>query len=288
MTIAEKMAGAMTGQWERLEQGVFVVRAAFGQALLPAILPVVGAMADGAKGIVTWTQTFPNLTRYIGFAGVALLGAVAAGGMFTLMMGVGKQVMATYMLTMKIFTGVNFLLTKGMTALRAAVFAANLVIAANPIVLVIGAAVAAVAAIGALVYYWDDLKASFGDNVVFQAVEYAVNSAIQAVSALYKAFEPLINAVIWIGKLVGTVLLSGFKVLWEVVKGVFAAVGWVFSGVLNVVGVIAKGVGFVIAGGYWLGWPANEWVCFCVPNNCSRLAVGHVRFYRCKRFCLHQ
>ena len=245
---AVNMAGAMTDQWERLEQGVFAISAAFGAVLLPAILPVVGGMADGATTIIEWTQLFPNLAKYIGFAGVAILGAVAAGGAFTLMMGISKQVMATYMITMKMFAGVNFLLTQGMGALRVAMLAANIAIAANPIILIVGAVIAAVAAVGALIYYWDDLKASFGDNAVFQAIEYTVNSIMQAVSALYKAFEPLLNIVIWLGKMVGTVLLAGFKVLWEAVKGVFSAIGWVFSGVLDVVGVIATSVGIVIAG----------------------------------------
>ncbi len=248
LDVAEQMAGAMTDQWERLEQGVFAISAAFGAVLLPAILPVVGGMADGATTIIQWTQLFPELAKYIGFAAVAILGAVAAGGAFTLMMGISKQVMATYMITMKMFAGVNFLLTQGMGALRVAMLAANIAIAANPIILIVGAVIAAVAAVGALIYYWDDLKASFGDNAVFQAIEYTANSIMQAVSALYKAFEPLLSIVIWLGKMVGTVLLAGFKVLWEAVKGVFSAIGWVFSGVLDVVGVIATSVGIVIAG----------------------------------------
>ncbi|MEZ9424737.1 phage tail tape measure protein [Vibrio lentus] len=248
LDVAEQMAGAMTDQWERLEQGVFAISAAFGSVLLPAILPVVGSMADGATEIIQWTQMFPNLSKYIGFAAVAILGAVAVGGAFTLMMGISKQVMATYMLTMKMFAGVNALLTQGMGALRVAMLAANIAIAANPIILIVGAVIAAVAAVGALIYYWDDLKASLGDNAVFQAIEYTASAIMQAVSTLFDAFKPLLNVVIWLGKMMGSALLTGFQVLWETVKGAFSAIGGVLSGVLDVVSVVATGVGWVIAG----------------------------------------
>jgi len=238
----------MTDQWERLEQGVFAISAAFGSVLLPAILPVVGGMAEGATAIVQWTQMFPNLSKYIGFAAMAILGAAAAGGAFTLMMGVGKQVMVTYLLTMKLFAGVSALLTQGLGAFRAAMLAANIAIAANPIILIVGALIAAVTAVGALIYYWDDLKASLGDNAVFQAIEYTADAAMQAVSTLFDAFKPLLNIVMELGKMLGEVLLRGLQVLWETVKGVFSAIGSVLSGVLDVVGVVATGVGWVIAG----------------------------------------
>ena len=248
LDVAEQMAGAMTDQWERLEQGVFAISAAFGSVLLPAILPVVGGMAEGATVIVQWTQMFPNLSKYIGFAAIAILGAAAAGGAFTLMMGVGKQVMATYLLTMKLFAGVSALLTQGLGAFRAAMLAANIAIAANPIILIVSAVIAAVAAVGALIYYWDDLKASLGDNAVFQAIEYTADAAMQAVSTLFDAFKPLLNIVMELGKMLGDVLLRGLQVLWETVKGGFSAIGGVLSGVLDVVSVVATGVGWVIAG----------------------------------------
>ncbi len=226
LDVAEQMAGAMTDQWERLEQGIFAISAAFGAVLLPAILPVVGGMAEGATAIVQWTQMFPNLTKYIGFAAIAILGAAAAGGAFTLMMGVGKQAMATYMLTMKMFTGVSFLLTKGMTALRVAVLAANIAIAANPIILVVGAVVAAIAAVGALIYYWDDLKASFGDTTWFQVLE----GAITLITMPFKAMFEFVKAG-WQWVMSGFTDTSGFAFIGQMVswlKGGFESLvlGW--------------------------------------------------------------
>ncbi|WP_029826701.1 phage tail tape measure protein, partial [Vibrio parahaemolyticus] len=235
LDMAEQMAGAMTDQWERMEQGVFAISAAFGAVLLPAILPVVGSLADGATQIVEWTRMFPNITKYVGFAAIAILGAAAAGGAFTLMMGIGQQAMATYMLVMKAATGINALFTKGMAAMRVAMLAANIAIAANPIILVVGAVVAAIAAVGALIYYWDDLKASFGDTTWFQVLE----GAITLITAPFQAaFQVLKGGWQWV--MSGFTDTSGFDGLFAIadrLRNIFSTVfGWLteqFSGVID-------------------------------------------------------
>ncbi|EMN7237407.1 TPA: phage tail tape measure protein [Vibrio diabolicus] len=224
LNTAINMAGAMTDQWERLEQGVFAVRTAFGAALLPALLPVISSLADGAIEIIEWTEMFPNLTKYIGFAAMAILGAAAAGGAFTLMMGVGKQAMATYMLTMKMFTGVNFLLTKGMAALRVAMLAVNIAMIANPIGFIVGAVVAAIAAVGALIFYWDDLKASFGDTTWFQVLE----GAITLITLPFRALFEFIKAG-WQWVMSGFTDTSGFAFIGDMANSIKE----VFSGVFN-------------------------------------------------------
>lgn len=224
LNTAINMAGAMTDQWERLEQGVFAVRTAFGAALLPSLLPVISSLADGAIEIIEWTEMFPNLTKYIGFAAMAILGAAAAGGAFTLMMGVGKQVMATYMLTMKMFTGVNFLLTKGMAALRVAMLAVNIAMMANPIGFIAGAVVAAIAAVGALILYWDDLKASLGDTTWFQVLE----GAITLITLPFRAMFEFIKAG-WQWVMSGFTDTSGFAFIGDMANSIKD----VFSGVFN-------------------------------------------------------
>ncbi len=239
---AINMAGAMTDQWERLEQGVFAVRTAFGAALLPSLLPVISSLADGAMEIIAWTEMFPNLTKYIGYAAMAILGAAAAGGAFTLMMGIGKQATAGYMLVFKALmvvkkgylaltqmlrisllalnmnmnvygiktklvaagqwllnsaigasaaiygtatTALTWLGRAFMTGTMAALkFTAALL--TNPIFLIVAGVTAAVVAVGALIYYWDDLKASFGDTTWFQVIEGAVTLLTLPFRALFE------------------------------------------------------------------------------------------------------
>ncbi|MDK9428681.1 phage tail tape measure protein [Vibrio parahaemolyticus] len=164
LDVAEQMAGAMTDQWERLEQGVFAVRAAFGQALLPVILPVVEMFANGAKEIMLWTKLFPNITKYIGLAAVALLGLVAVGGMITVLTGAVTVAWATFGLGVTAIKGATLAMwsfSKSAMAAMWSVVKLTAALLANPITWVVIGIVALIGAVAALVYYWDDLKAAF-------------------------------------------------------------------------------------------------------------------------------
>ncbi|HCM0858519.1 TPA: phage tail tape measure protein [Vibrio alginolyticus] len=226
LNVAEQMAGAMTDQWERLEQGLFSVRAAFGAALLPALLPIVGALADGASVLIEWTQLFPNITKWIGYAGITLLSFVAINGLLTMAVGIGKQAMASYILVTKGYglavAGVNSILK----AFKVAMLAANIAMMANPIGLVVGAVVAAIAAVGALIYYWDDLKASFGDTTWFQIIE----SALALIMLPFQTLFQFLKAG-WQWVMSGFTDMSGFAFIGDMansMKDMFAGVfNWI-------------------------------------------------------------
>ncbi|KJF83558.1 phage tail tape measure protein [Photobacterium angustum] len=264
---ATKMASTMTDQWQRLEQGLNSIRIAFGYAVLPAVLEVVGVMSDWAQDIVKLTQFLPNITKHIGYMVIGFFGLVMAGGIATLTMGLWKQAMVACMFVGKAWAGINFLLAKGMATLRAAVFAANLVIAANPIILIVAAVAAAVAAIGALVYYWDDLKASFGDTVWFTILDGAVSGLMlpfyalfdlaklgcQAMSMGWQMVTTYLADVSWSQIVSGALsaLMSPFQTLfsfvrtgiqtvmmgWQMVTASFADTAW-FQTLTGVVGLV--------------------------------------------------
>ncbi|HHC7268781.1 phage tail tape measure protein [Vibrio parahaemolyticus] len=226
LDVAEQMAGAMTDQWERLEQGLFSVRAAFGAALLPALLPIVGALADGASVLIEWTQLFPNITKWVGYAGITLLSFVAINGLLTMAVGIGKQAMASYILVNKGYglavAGVSSILK----AFKVAMLAANAAMIANPIGLVVGAVVAAIAAVGALIYYWDDLKASFGDTTWFQIIE----SALALIMLPFQTLFQFLKAG-WQWVMSGFTDTSGFAFIGDMansMKNMFAGVfNWI-------------------------------------------------------------
>jgi len=182
---AEKMAAAMTDQSERLSQSWYVIRAAFGSAVLPAFNEFVGWIADMGKEVLWFTQTFPNLTRYLGYAAIAILGLVAAGGAFTVMMGVGKMAMTTYGVAAMAWAGINTLLTSGMASLRAMMLAVNLTMYANPIGLVVAGIVLAIAAVGALVYYWDDLVATMSSWEWVQGLVSVFSNAWESLKGMF-------------------------------------------------------------------------------------------------------
>ncbi|MGR3071504.1 phage tail tape measure protein [Vibrio vulnificus] len=225
---AKQMAGAMTDQWERLEQGVFAVRAAFGAALLPSLLPVVSTLADGALEIIRWTELFPNITKWIGYAGMTVLGFVAINGLLTMSVGIGKQAMASFILVTKGYglavAGVNSILK----AFKVAMLAANIAMMANPIGWVVGAVVAAIAAVGALIYYWDDLKASFGDTTWFQIIE----GAISFITFPFRALFDFLAAG-WQWVMSGFTDTSGFAFIGQMadnLRNVFSSVfNWIYE-----------------------------------------------------------
>ena len=59
--------------------------------------------------------------------------------------------------------GISAAFTASLAFLRGAMLAVNLVMYANPIGLIVAGITLAIAAVGALVYYWDDLKATMSE-----------------------------------------------------------------------------------------------------------------------------
>jgi TP901 family phage tail tape measure protein len=96
MEQAEKMAAAMTDQSDRLSQSWFVIRAAFGTAILPVFNSFASWLANVGRDLVSFTEKYPTLTKYIGYAAVSLLGLVAAGGLLTVMVGASTMAMTTW------------------------------------------------------------------------------------------------------------------------------------------------------------------------------------------------
>ncbi|MDD1792515.1 phage tail tape measure protein [Enterovibrio sp. ZSDZ42] len=243
LEVAEQMAGDMTDQWERMEQGLFAIRAAIGTALLPSLLPLVGTLSDGAMQLVEWTKIFPNITKYIGFAAVGFFSLAAAGGVLTVLTGACKMLWATLTLGGGLVKGLSFawgLLTKTLVLVKAAFVALNFVIAANPIILIVGACVAAGAAVIGLMVYWDDLKASFGDTSWFQVftlMTAPIRALFAAIHGGWKwvtsgftditAFDGLFAVVDEVKAVFGNLfgwLSEGFNTAMETVKGM---VDWI-------------------------------------------------------------
>ncbi|UXI00427.1 phage tail tape measure protein [Photobacterium sp. TY1-4] len=343
---ANDMAKTMTDQWERLEQGIFAIQAAIGSALLPALMPVVEMMSDGAQEIVTWTQLFPNITKHIGYAAMGLLGLVAVGGVITMLSGALSVAWATMALLAKSCWGLVSAITKatfsvlkfifnallklipatikatwwlvkmsatglwgltkavanatwallrmtavglwgltkavasatwallrmaviGMWGLTKAIASATVALLnmaatgmvsfigamgrgtmaalkftaallTNPIFLIVAGVAAAVTAVGALIYYWDDLKASFGDTTWFQILE----GALQIIALPFQKFFQLISAG-WQWAMSGFTDTSGFQFLFDMadqMRNIFGSVFEWFHSMLSGIWDTVKGL----------------------------------------------
>ena len=165
---AEEMAGKMTDQWERLQAVWFAVRASVFGAILPAINSVVGSMVGGLSIIIEWVDAFPVLAQILGYVaiGALALGGVVAG--LSLAMGIGQMMSAGWALSLGVLSSVFKALRTVTVLMTAATWLFNAAIALNPVVLVVAAIVGLVAAIAGAIYYWDEIKASFGDTAVFK------------------------------------------------------------------------------------------------------------------------
>ena len=201
MEQAEKMAAAMTDQSQRLAQSWFVIRAAFGTAVLPAFNSFVGWIADMGRDVMAFTQLYPELTKYMGYAAIGILGLVAAGGLFTLTMGAGQMVMTAWSVGMLAATGISGAFSAALTWMRGAILGVNLAMSLNPIGFIVAGIAAAIVAVGALIYYWDDLKAAFLD-------------------------------VSWMN-----VLKSVFRNVWNFMSDTFPVFGWVIEQLTSLMGI---------------------------------------------------
>ncbi|MGE6289436.1 phage tail tape measure protein [Aeromonas media] len=165
---AEQMAASMTDQWQRVEQGWFAIRAAAFGVVLPAINAVVGAFADGANDVLRWTHLFPNLTKVVSYAMLAIVGLSMVTGAWMLIAGIAKLATLGLGIAWTIIMAPLNLLKAGMASFRAIMLAVNIAMYANPIGLIIAGIVLLIGAVAAVIYYWDDLKKTFSDWGVFQ------------------------------------------------------------------------------------------------------------------------
>ena len=123
MTKAAEAAEAMTDPWQQLASGVNAVRIAMGQALLPAIEPVIQWFADMAKEVLFLIELFPNITKVIGITALTILGLASGMALLTIAVGLGKAAWAGWLMVMqvasavtKVFTAIQWLLNAAFTA----------------------------------------------------------------------------------------------------------------------------------------------------------------------------
>lgn len=174
---AEQMAASMTDQWQRVEQGWFAIRAAAFGVVLPAINAVVGAFADGANDVLRWTHLFPNLTKVVSYAMLAIVGLSMVTGAWMLIAGIAKLATLGMGIAWTIIMAPLNLLKAGMASFRAIMLAVNIAMYANPIGLIIAGIVLLIGAVAAVIYYWDDLKQTLADWGVFEAMTAMVDGA---------------------------------------------------------------------------------------------------------------
>lgn len=181
MEKAKKMAQDIADPWERLTAVVRSLHIGLGRALLPVLNPIIERLADGGKALSNWTKTFPTLAKWIGYGTLVVVGLSGALG------------------TLAVIAG-----------------AVNLVMAANPVVWIVGGIMLLVAAVAAVIIYWDKLKAAFMDTTWGQGLATMFKILFDLPGALAVAYQ-------WWGNLKDSLMNM------EWLKSLGGMVGWLLD-----------------------------------------------------------
>ncbi|MGY3910053.1 phage tail tape measure protein [Aeromonas piscicola] len=201
---AEQMAAAMTDQWQRVKSAWFAIRAAAFGAVLPSINKVVGAFADGGAAVLRWTKIFPNFTKVVGYAVLAIAGLGIVTGAWLVLAGLAKLATLAWALTFGGLTAPLTLFKKALAGLRPVILAVNMAMSLNPAVIIIGAILALVAAVVLAIIYWDELRATFAVLTDFELLSAFFGGMAETFGPLAsQALAPLVDFITLIVGLLG-------------------------------------------------------------------------------------
>jgi TP901 family phage tail tape measure protein len=197
MDKATWMAKQMQNNFTRLAQAVTAVSIAIWQKALPSIEPYINMMTSAASVIVDWTDKYPHLTKAIGLLITGFIALVAVAGVVTLAIGLMQYVQVGLMMRFVLLRPIVWAARLVMLAWSAAMWVARTALLAfvlygpaiaafftvmktsiltslpaiwaftaallaNPMTWVVVGVVALIAALVALVVYWDDVSAAVG------------------------------------------------------------------------------------------------------------------------------
>ncbi|WLQ14396.1 phage tail tape measure protein [Hahella aquimaris] len=223
MDKARTMAEAMIDPWQRWAAGVNAVKVSLGRAFLPLLQPLLDRLTAGADTLTRWTRLFPNLTRLVAIATLTVIGLVAAASAFALVAGVAQLVLAGWHAVLLLGAGAMRAWSLAVSAGRAAVFllqigtylaagafsamraalltgaaatwAFSTALLANPITWIVLGVVALIAALAALVIYWDEVSAAVSAALGWIVEKWTgLRGIIEDNAFLSAVFAPLLAA----------------------------------------------------------------------------------------------
>ncbi|MBI9080268.1 MAG: phage tail tape measure protein [Pseudodesulfovibrio sp.] len=199
MEKAEEMASKMVTPLMRIGEGVTALATGLGFALMPALNPVIDGMADGAAAMTRWTTEFPNITRWIGYGILSVIGLTAALGGLAMIAGIVRIATIGWGMATLFAKGVSAAFSVTLGIFKAVMWAVNAAMLANPIGLIIAGIVLLIAGVAAVIYWWDDLKAAFMDTSWGQAI-------MGVIDGLLGYLEALINPIGWVMDNIGGIM----------------------------------------------------------------------------------
>lgn len=201
---AERMAQAMVDPWEQFGEAVQALRIAFGQALIPMLTPLMNKLVGIGQTLTRWTQLFPNITKALGIATLAVLGIITAMSALTLIVGMGRMVWLGMVVVWNILTWTGYrsiamflyhtvmvtgfvaglvimytwmgLVRGGMLLWQGAIWLVNAAMLANPVLLIVAGILALGVAVAAAIVYWDQWTGALMNTAAFQWISAQLKS----------------------------------------------------------------------------------------------------------------
>lgn len=193
---AREMARKMTDIWGRLGGVINVIITSFGQALLPALEAVGGKAYSALTTVQRWITIAPNLARWVGYGAIVVVSLAGAMGLLAAATAIGHLAMMGIVGPFKMaFAAIGFL-TKITGLQTVAQWLLNAALWANPMTWVVVGIIALIAAVAAVIYWWDDLKAAFLDTAWGQAIMATIEKVIEPFKALGEVWD-------WLGNKLG-------------------------------------------------------------------------------------
>ncbi len=153
-------------------------------------------MANAAATMTAWMGKYQNITRWIGYGVLAVFSMTAALGALSVVMGLSKLGMIGLAPAISAARWALALFTKQGLIAKGVMWLLNTAFWANPAVWLVAALVGLVAAVGAVIYWWDDLKAAFLDTSWGKGI-------MQIIDWLLKGFGMLSDNIGWVVDKVG-------------------------------------------------------------------------------------
>ena len=269
MGVAVEMANAMSTSWDKFGGSLNAALVSLGQAVLPIIEPVVDVLSSLLQAVVWLTQEFPTLTGIIAAAAVAFTGYIVIMGAFNAVMGLYRYAMLSgialtksHLLITKLWQGalialrvagfVALIASMGAAAIAMGTFKAvmlagqaatwlfNAALWANPITWIVAGVLALIAAVAALIYYFDDITAAFSEwadsSMIFQGLRVAFDLLTLPLQLMWLLIKTIATGIYDFFAPAFSAIGSVFSFLWDVISGIGGAIAGFFGG-------IAQGIG---------------------------------------------
>lgn len=262
MGVAVEMADAMSTSWSKFGGSLNAALTSLGQAVLPIIEPVVDVLSSLLQTVVWLSQAFPTLTGIIAAAIVAFTGYIVIMGAFNAVMGLYRMAMLSgialtnaHLLITRLWQGalvalrvagfVALIASMGTAALamgafktmmlagQAATWLFNAALWANPITWIVAGVIALIAAVAALVYYFDDITAAFNDwadsSMIFQGLRVAFDLLTLPLQLMWWLIKTIASGIYDLLSPAISAIGSVFTFLWNAVSSISSAISGFFA-----------------------------------------------------------